>query len=49
MKLFRRTSHPLFIEDQYYNWGKKSNPVGKVFMCLLLVAGVVGVMMFAIP
>jgi len=49
MKLFRRTSNPLFVEDQHYDWGKKSNPVGKLFWTLLLVAGVIGFIMLVIP
>ena len=49
MKFFRKTSHPLFVEDQHYDWGKKSNPVGKIFLTLLLLAGVIGFMMFMAP
>jgi len=49
MKLFRRTSHPLFVEDQHYDWGKKSNSSGKFVWTLLLVAGVIGFMMYVIP
>jgi hypothetical protein len=49
MKLFRRTSNPLFVEDQHYDWGKKSNPAGKFIWTLLLVAGVIGFIMLVIP
>ncbi len=49
MKMFKRASHPLFVEDQDYDWGKKSHPLRKLFFTTLLTLGVVAFLMFILP
>ncbi len=45
MRLSRRTSHPLFVEEETYNWAKGRGSVIKLLSVSLLGLAMVGVVL----
>ena len=42
MRLFKRSSNPIFVEEEDYNWGNKRGKGFRVLFMLVLVATIAG-------
>lgn len=46
MRLFKRQTNPIFVEDEQYNWCEKRSGAGKLFL-VLIFAGVVAAILYS--
>lgn len=42
MRLFKRSSNPIFVEEEDYNWGNKRGKGFRVFLLLLTLVVIAG-------
>jgi len=42
MRLFKRSSNPIFVEEEDYNWGNKRGKGIRIFLVLVTLTVIVG-------
>jgi hypothetical protein len=48
-RMFKKNLHPLFVEDDQFDWGKKPSAGKKLLFSSFMAMGVAGFMLFVLP
>lgn len=47
--MFKKNLHPLFVEDDQFDWGKKPSAGRKLLFSSFMAMGVAGFVLFILP